>query len=84
MAISALPSYLLEYPGLRIKHVSSWLFGGLYFSFGLMVVSLYLCFFAVPVYVKVQPDAFTVLSPKNQQGLTIDLDALLNEKEQEE
>ncbi|MBR3018350.1 MAG: cytochrome c biogenesis protein ResB [Clostridia bacterium] len=73
-----------EYPGLRIKHVSSWLFGGLYFSFGLMVVSLYLCFFAVPVYVKVQPDAFTVLSPKNQQGLTIDLDALLNEKEQEE
>ncbi|MBQ9264833.1 MAG: cytochrome c biogenesis protein ResB [Clostridia bacterium] len=73
-----------EYPGLRIKHVSSWLFGGLYFSFGLMVVALYLCFFAVPVYVKVQPDAFTVLSPKNQQGLMIDLGALLDEKEQEE
>ena len=73
-----------EYPGLRIKHVSSWLFGGLYFSFGLMVVALYLCFFTVPVYVKVQPDAFTVLSPKNQQGLMIDLGALLDEKEQEE
>ncbi len=72
-----------EYPGLRIKHVSSWLFGGLYFSFGLMVLALYMCFFAVPVYVKVHPDAFAVLSPKSQQGLMIDLGALLDEKEQD-
>ena len=72
-----------EYPGLRVKHVSSWLFGGLYFSFALMVAALYLCFFAVPVYVRVGQEGFAVLSPKNQQGLMLELDVLLNEKEKE-
>ena len=48
-----------------------------------MVLALYMCFFAVPVYVKVRPDAFAVLSPKSQQGLMIDLGALLDEKEQD-
>ena len=70
-----------EYPGLRIKHVSSWLFGGLYFSFALMVIALYLCFFAVPVYVRVRQDSFALLSPKSQQGLLLEIDALLDEKE---
>ena len=70
-----------EYPGLRIKHVSSWLFGGLYFSCGLMVAALYLCFFAAPVYVRVREDSYTILSPKNQQGLILDLRALIGEKE---
>lgn len=70
-----------EYPGLRIKHVSSWLFGGLYFSFGLMVAALYLCFFAIPVYIRVTGDRYAVRSPKNQQGLMIDLQAMMDEKE---
>ncbi|MBQ6382347.1 MAG: cytochrome c biogenesis protein ResB [Clostridia bacterium] len=72
-----------EYPGLRIKRVSSWLFGGLYFSFGLMVAALYLCFFAVPVYVRVRENGCAVLSPKNQQGLLLELEALMHEKEDE-
>lgn len=72
----------VEYPGLRIKHVSPWLFGGLYFSFGLMVLALYLCFFAVPVYVSVKDDGYAVLSPKIQEGLLIDLRSLLEEKEE--
>lgn len=70
-----------EYPGLRIKHVSSWLFGGLYFGFGLMVAALYLCFFAIPVYIRVTGDRYAVRSPKNQQGLMIDLQAMMDEKE---
>ena len=48
-----------EYPGLRIKHVAAWLYGGLYFSFGLMVAALYLCFFTVPVAVKVTEEGYS-------------------------
>ena len=72
-----------EYPGLRIKHVSSWLFGGLYFSFGLMVAALYLCFFTVPVCVRVESEGFAVCSPKSAQGLLIDLEAELGTEERE-
>ena len=72
-----------EYPGLRIKHISSWFFGGLYFSFGLMVVALYLCFFTVPVCVRVEPEGFAVCSPKSAQGLWIDLEAELSAGEKE-
>ena len=72
-----------EYPGLRIKHISSWFFGGLYFSFGLMVVALYLCFFTVPVCVRVEPEGFAVCSPKSAQGLLIDLEAELGTEKRE-
>ena len=64
-----------EYPGLRIKRVSGWLYGGLYFSFGLMVAALYLCFFAIPVAVKVAKEGYVICSPKNQEGLALALEA---------
>lgn len=64
-----------EYPGLRIKRVSSWLYAGLYFGFGLMVAALYLCFFSVPAVVKVTETDYTVVSPK-KQGLILDLSQL--------
>ena len=64
-----------EYPGLRIKHVAAWLYGGLYFSFGLMVAALYLCFFTVPVAVKVTEEGYVICSPKDQEGLEIALEA---------
>ena len=72
-----------EYPGLRIKHVSSWLFCGLYFSFGLMVAALYLCFFTVPVCVRVESEGFAICSPKSARGLWIDLEAELRADEKE-
>ena len=68
-----------EYPGLRIKHVAAWLYGGLYFSFGLMVAALYLCFFTVPVAVKVTEEGYTICSSKDQEGLEIALAALCAE-----
>lgn len=74
----------VEYPGLRIKRVSSALYSGLYFSFGLMVMALYLCFFAVPVCIKTNETGYAVCSPKNQQGLMIDLQALLEKKESDQ
>lgn len=70
-----------EYPGLRIKRVSSVLFGGLYFSFGLMVLALYLCFFTVPVCVHVTDTGYVISSPKEQNGLLTDFEATLMEKE---
>lgn len=71
-----------EYPGLRIKRVSSWLYAGLYFGFGMMVAALYLCFFAVPAAVKVTETDYTVISPK-KQGLILDLAALHVNQEEE-
>ena len=70
-----------EYPGLRIKYVSSVLFGGLYFSFGLMVLALYLCFFMVPVCVHVTAEGYAICSPKEQNGLLTEIEAALAEKE---
>ena len=58
-----------EYPGLRIKHVSSVFYGALYFGFGLMIVALYLCFFMVPAAVSVREDGYSVVSPKEVQEI---------------
>ena len=69
-----------EYPGLRIKHISSWLYAGLYFSFGLMVAALYLCFFTVPVVVKITKEGYVICSSKSQEGLKIDLEAEIRQQ----
>ena len=71
----------VSYPGLRIKHVHGAVLGMLYAVFALMVAGLYLCFFMVPVAVKVLPDGYAVISPKAQTGLLIELEALLKEDE---
>ena len=69
-----------EYPGLRIKRVSSWLYAGLYCGFGLMVIALFLCFFTAAV--KVTREGYKVCSPKGQ-GLMIELAAELAPQEGE-
>ena len=66
-----------EYPGLRIKRVSSLLYGGLYFAFALMVAGLYLCFFSAPVCVRAEDDGYAVHSPKPQQFLALTLEESL-------
>ena len=70
----------VSYPGLRIKHMNSAVLGALYAVFGLMVAALYLCFFTVPVAVSVDEHAYAVISPKQQTGLMIELEALLKEE----
>lgn len=70
----------VSYPGLRIKRVHPAVLGLLYATFVLMVVGLYLCFFAVPVAVAVTKDGYAVLSSKTQTGLMIELEALLKEE----
>ena len=70
----------VSYPGLRIKHMHTEILGMLYATFVLIVAALYLCFFMVPVAVKVTESGYAVLSPKTQTGLMIELEALLKEK----
>lgn len=70
----------VSYPGLRIKHMHTEILGVLYATFVLIVAALYLCFFAVPVAAKVTADGYTLLSPKTQTGLMIELEALLKEE----
>jgi len=70
----------VSYPGLRIKHMSPMVLGLLYATFMLMIVGLYLCFFAVPLAVIVEKDGYAIISPKAQTGLMIELEAMLKEE----
>ena len=70
----------VSYPGLRIKHMNPLVLGLLYATFVLMITGLYLCFFAVPLAVVVEESGYTILSPKTQTGLMIELEALLKEE----
>ena len=70
-----------SYPGLRIKHVSTAVLGALYAVFVLMVAGLYLCFFMVPVAVCVTEEGYAIISPKPPTGLTIGINACLDEEE---
>ena len=70
----------VSYPGLRIKHIPSVVLGLLYATFVLMVVGLYLCFFAVPVAAVVTESGYALLSPKAQTGLQIEIESLFEEE----
>lgn len=70
----------VSYPGLRIKHIPSVVLGLLYVTFVLMVVGLYLCFFAVPVAAVVTESGYALLSPKAQTGLQIEIESLFEEE----
>jgi len=71
----------VEYPGLRMKQVSSAWYAGLYCGFGVMVVALFLCFFMVPVAVRVTDHGYAVCSPK-KQGWMIELAAATARQEE--
>lgn len=63
-----------EYPGLRIKTLSPFLYGGLYFGFGLIVAALYLCFFHTPVCVRVEEEGVVIRASKEVPELRAQLD----------
>ena len=69
----------IEYPGLRIKTASPVLYGFLYFSFGLIIVGLYLCFFAAPVCVRLEEDGYVICSARPQEGLELALQMALED-----
>ena len=69
----------VEYPGLRIKHVSSFCNGLLIAAFSLMILGLYITFFMEPVLVKLSAEGYAVGGPKPER-LRLELDALLSDE----
>ncbi len=56
-----------DYPGIRIKHVSSLVNALLVAAFTLMIIGLYITFFYEPVLVKVDESGYTVAGPKPER-----------------
>ena len=57
----------VEYPGLRVKHVSRLFNALLVASFALMIAGLYITFFCEPVLVKTDKEGYAVLGPKPER-----------------
>ena len=57
----------VDYPGLRIKHVSALCNGLLIFAFTLMIAGLYITFFHEPVLVKVDAAGYAVGGAKPER-----------------
>ena len=57
----------VEYPGLRIKHVSSLVNALLVASFALMIAGLYITFFCEPVLIKPDDKGYAVAGPKPER-----------------
>ena len=72
----------VEYPGIRVKHVSRLLNGLLVASFALMIAGLFITFFCEPVLVKTDEEGYVVLGPKPER-MRIELGEELREYEVE-
>ena len=66
----------VEYPGLRIKHVSTWVNALLVASFTLMILGLAVTFFYEPVLVKADPGGCAVGGPRPER-MRLELEDLL-------
>jgi hypothetical protein len=72
----------VEYPGIRVKHVSQLFNGLLVAAFTLMIAGLYVTFFYEPVLVKTDAEGYAVLGPKPER-MRIELGEELREYEVE-
>ena len=70
----------VDYPGIRIKHVSRLWNGALVTAFTLMIAGLYITFFYEPVLVKTDREGYAVLGPKPER-MRIELGEELKEYE---
>ncbi len=73
----------VEYPGIRIKHVSTLFNALLIASFTLMIAGLYITFFHEPVVVKTDADGYAVGGPKAER-MRIELSEEFRDYEQTE
>ena len=73
----------VEYPGLRIKHVSTFINGLLVASFTLMILGLTLTFFYEPVLVKVDAAGYAVGGPKPER-MRLELEEAFGDYQTEE
>lgn len=72
------------YPGIRVKTNPAIIMALLYISFALMIVGLWLCFFHVPIYVKIDDTGYVLISPKPSVGLKAKINASIRTCEREE
>ena len=72
----------VDYPGIRVKHVSRLWNGALVAAFTLMIAGLYITFFYEPVLVKTDREGYAVLGPKPER-MRIELGEELKEYESE-
>ena len=72
----------VEYPGIRVKHVSRLWNGALVAAFTLMIAGLYITFFFEPVLVKTDREGYTVLGPRPER-MRIELGEEFREYERE-
>lgn len=72
----------VDYPGIRVKHVSRLWNGALVAAFTLMIAGLYITFFYEPVLVKTDREGYAVLGPKPEH-MRIELGEELKEYESE-
>lgn len=70
----------VDYPGIRVKHVSRLWNGALVAAFTLMILGLYVTFFYEPVLVKADENGYAVLGPKPER-MRIELGEELREYE---
>lgn len=73
----------VDYPGIRVKHVSPAVNALLVASFTLMILGLYVTFFYEPVLVKVDGEGYTAAGPKPER-MRVELGDLLLDYEQTE
>lgn len=73
----------VDYPGIRVKHVSPVTNALLVASFTLMILGLYVTFFYEPVLVKVDGEGYTAAGPKPER-MRVELGDLLRDYEQTE
>ena len=72
----------VDYPGLRMKHVSTAVNGLLIAAFTLMILGLYITFFLEPVLVRTDAAGYAVLGPKPER-MRIELGAEFKQYERE-
>ena len=70
----------VDYPGIRVKHVSPFVNALLVGAFALMIAGLYLTFFLEPVLVRTDAEGYAVLGPKPER-MRVELGEALREYE---
>lgn len=60
----------VNYSGIRVKTLPSAVLGALYACFVLLTAGLYMCFFMIPVYVRITGKGYALYSPKKSNDIS--------------
>ena len=60
----------VSYSGIRVKTLPSVVLGALYACFALLTAGLYMCFFTIPVYVRITDRGYALYGPKKSNDIS--------------